>query len=205
MASRGRTVIVVASEERVEGLLGLEDVVREESREAIDRLRARGIEVAMITGDSEATAAAVARDLNIDTYFSGVLPDKKSEKVRELQVKGRKVAMVGDGVNDAPALAQADLGIAIGAGTDVAMEAADVVLVDNDPRDVLDVISLSEVTRRKMVQNLVWATGYNVVAIPLAAGVLYGYGILLPPALGALVMSVSTVIVAVNARLISFP
>jgi Cu2+-exporting ATPase len=204
LASQGKTVVLVATEAGPKGLIALADEIRDESREAIRQLKQRGIEVAMITGDNEATAARVARDLDIETYFSGVLPDKKSEKVRELQDRGKKVAMVGDGVNDAPALAQADLGIAIGAGTDVAMETADVVLVDSDPGDVLNVISLSDLTRRKMLQNLAWATGYNVVAIPLAAGVLYQYGIILPPALGALIMSVSTVIVAVNARLISY-
>jgi Cu2+-exporting ATPase len=204
MASQGKTVVLVATESGLEGLIALEDVVREESREAVDRLKQRGIEVAMITGDNQATAAEVARNLGIDTFFAEVLPDEKSEKVKELQNRGKRVAMVGDGVNDAPALAQADLGIAIGAGTDIAVETADVVLVTNDPRRVLTVMALSDVTRRKTIQNLAWATGYNVVAIPLAAGVLWRYGIILPPAVGALVMSVSTVIVAVNARLISF-
>lgn len=204
LTSQGKTVVLVASRSSLEGMIGLEDVIREESKEALERLKEKGIEVAMITGDNEATAAGVARNLGIDIYFSEVSPDKKSEKLKELQSRGKSVAMVGDGVNDAPALAQADLGIAIGAGTDVAMETADIVLVNNDPRDVLDVISLSRITRRKMVQNLAWATGYNVVAVPLAAGVLSRYGIVLPPALGALIMSVSTVIVAVNARIMSF-
>jgi len=158
--------------------------------------------VAMITGDNEATARFVAQELGLDTYFAEVLPDKRSEKVRELQEQGKKVAMVGDGVNDAPALAPADVGIAIGAGTDVAIETTDVVVVENDPRAVVDVVSLSRITNRKMVQNLAWATGYNVIAIPLAAGVLYRYGIVLPSAAGAVVMSLSTVIVAINARLI---
>lgn len=158
----------------------------------------------MITGDNEPTARYVAERLALNTYFAEVLPDRKSERIRELQRLGRKVAMVGDGVNDAPALAQADVGIAIGAGTDVAIETADVILVENDPRDVADVIALSRLTNRKMVQNLLWATGYNVVAIPLAAGVLYRYGVVLPPAVGAVVMSLSTIIVAVNARLISY-
>ena len=158
----------------------------------------------MITGDNEPTARYVAERLGLNTYFAEVLPDQKSEKIRELQRLGKKVAMVGDGVNDAPALAQADVGIAIGAGTDVAIETADVILVENDPRDVADVIALSRLANRKMVQNLAWATGYNVIAIPLAAGVLYTYGFVLPPAAGAVVMSLSTVIVAVNARLISY-
>jgi Cu2+-exporting ATPase len=204
LASRGKTVVFVASESGLEGLIGLEDVIRAESRDAIGLLKDRGIEVAMITGDNDATAAGVARELKIDTYFAEVLPDEKVARVKELQQEGKRVAMVGDGVNDAPALAQADVGIAIGAGTDVAMETADLVLVRNDPRNILDVISLSRITRRKTIQNLVWATGYNVVAIPLAAGVLFRYGIILPPAVGALIMSVSTVIVAVNARLISY-
>jgi Cu2+-exporting ATPase len=150
------------------------------------------------------TARYAAERLGPNAYFAEVLPDKKSEKIGELQQQGKKVAMVGDGVNDAPALAQADVGIAIGAGTDIAIETADVILVENDPRDVVDVVSLSRLTNRKMLQNLVWATGYNVVAIPLAAGVLYKYGVVLPPALGAVVMSLSTIIVAINARLISY-
>jgi Cu2+-exporting ATPase len=158
----------------------------------------------MITGDNEPTARAVASDLGIDVHFSEVLPTEKSEKISELQKKGKKVAMVGDGVNDAPALAQADVGIAIGAGTDIAAETADVILVENNPENVADVVRLSRVTRRKMTQNLAWATAYNVIAIPLAAGVLERWGILLAPAMGALVMSVSTVIVAINARLVSY-
>jgi len=162
------------------------------------------LEIAMITGDNNATARYVAGEQGLDTYFAEVLPDKKSDKIKQLQRQGKKVAMVGDGVNDAPALAQADVGIAIGAGTDVAVETADVILVKNDPRNVGDVIGLSLATQRKMVQNLVWATGYNIFAIPLAAGLLYKYGIVLPPAVGALVMSLSTIIVAINARLISY-
>ncbi|MCF7871285.1 MAG: HAD-IC family P-type ATPase, partial [Candidatus Omnitrophica bacterium] len=158
----------------------------------------------MITGDNQETAKFVAKELGLDSYFSQVLPDKKSEKINELQEKGKKVAMVGDGVNDAPALAQADAGIAIGAGTDVAAETADIVLVESDPRSVVDAIKLSKITYRKTLQNLAWATGYNVFAIPLAAGVLYKYGIILAPAIGALVMSLSTVIVAINAKLIKF-
>ena len=163
-----------------------------------------GMRVAMITGDNQAVASRVARELGVQTYFSQVLPDKKADKIRELQAEGMKVAMVGDGVNDAPALAQADVGIAIGAGTDVAVETADVVLVDNDPRSVLDVLSLSRIARRKMLQNIAWASGYNIVALPLAAGILYRHGVVLSPAIGAIVMSVSTVIVAINARLISY-
>jgi Cu2+-exporting ATPase len=204
IASQGKTIVLVVSGGKAQGLIALADIIREESHEAVQRLKSLGMEIAMITGDNEATARFVADELGLDSYFGEVLPDKKSQKIRDLQQEGRKVAMVGDGVNDAPALAQADVGIAIGAGTDVAIETADVVLVEDDPRDVADVISLSRVANRKMLQNLAWATGYNVVAIPLAAGVLYRYGIVLPPAVGALVMSLSTVIVAINARLIRF-
>jgi Cu2+-exporting ATPase len=204
IASQGKTIVLVVSGGKAQGLIALADIIREESHEAVHRLKGLGMEIAMITGDNEATARFVADELGLDSYFAEVLPDKKSQKIRNLQQEGRKVAMVGDGVNDAPALAQADVGIAIGAGTDVAIETADVVLVEDDPRDVADVISLSRIANRKMLQNLAWATGYNVVAIPLAAGVLYRYGIVLPPAVGALVMSLSTIIVAINARLIRF-
>ena len=161
-----------------------------------------GVSVAMITGDSEAVAAWVARELGIDEFFAQVLPEHKAARVKELQARGSRVAMVGDGVNDAPALAQADVGIAIGAGTDVAIEAADVILVRDDPRDVVRVIRLSRTSYRKMVQNLAWATGYNVVALPLAAGVLAPAGVVLAPALGALLMALSTVVVALNAQLL---
>jgi len=204
VSSKGMTTVVVVSKEKVRGLIGLIDVVREESRSAIKILKGMGFEIAMITGDNAATAGSVAEELGIDKYFAGVLPDEKSEKIRQLQKEGKKVAMVGDGVNDAPALAQADLGIAIGAGTDVAAETADVVLVESDPQDAADIIFLSRLTRRKMKQNLAWATGYNVIAIPLAAGILYNQGIVLAPAVGALVMSLSTVIVAINAKLIKY-
>jgi P-type Cu2+ transporter len=161
-----------------------------------------GIQVMMLTGDAEAVAQWVARELNLDDYFSEVLPDQKASKIREVKERGLTVAMVGDGVNDAPALVEADMGIAIGAGTDVAIEAADIVLVRSDPRDVTAIVELARATYSKMVQNLWWATGYNAVAIPLAAGVLYPIGFLFPPAVGALVMSLSTVIVAVNARML---
>ena len=204
IASQGKTIIFAVSHGQVQGLIGLSDIIRNESKEAVKRVKSLGLEIAMITGDNNATAGYVANKLGLDTYFAEVLPGKKSEKIRELQRQGKKVAMVGDGVNDAPALAQADVGIAIGAGTDVAVETADVILVKNDPRNVVDVIGLSLATQRKMVQNLAWATGYNIFAIPLAAGVLYKYGIILAPAVGALVMSLSTIIVAVNARLISY-
>ncbi len=204
IASQGKTIVLVISKEKVQGIIGLADIIRSESIEAVKKLKALGFEVAMITGDNKATAEYVAKEIGLDIYFAEVLPDKKSEKIKELQKQGKTVAMVGDGVNDAPALAQADVGIAIGAGTDVAIETADVILVDNDPRGVADVISLSRITQRKMKQNLAWAAGYNIFAIPLAAGILYNYGIILTPAVGAIIMSLSTVIVAVNARLISY-
>ncbi len=161
-----------------------------------------GITVAMLTGDSQAVAKAVADELGIDTYFAEVLPENKDQKVIELQKQGRKVAMVGDGVNDAPALTRADVGIAIGSGTDVAVESAGIILVKNNPLDVVKIIRLSKASYRKMNQNLVWATGYNVVALPLAAGVLAPWGFLLSPALGAALMSLSTIIVAINAQLL---
>jgi Cu2+-exporting ATPase len=204
IALQGKTIVFVISGKKIQGIVGLSDIIRDESKEAVGKLKDLGLELAMITGDNNATAKYVAGELGLDTYFAEVLPDKKSEKIKQLQRQGKKVAMVGDGVNDAPALAQADVGIAIGAGTDVAVETADVILVKNDPRNVVDVIALSRATQRKMVQNLVWATGYNIFAIPLAAGVLYKYGIILVPAVGALIMSLSTIIVAINARLISY-
>jgi len=192
----------VLDDDRPLGAVALSDVIREESREAVDRLKEKGIAVMMLTGDAEAVAAAVASELGLDDYFAEVLPDEKSAKIKDVREGGRVVAMVGDGINDAPALAEADIGIAIGAGTDVAIESADVVLVKSDPRDVVSVIELAEATYAKMVQNLWWATAYNAVAIPLAAGVLYPVGFILPPAAGAVVMSLSTVIVAVNAKLL---
>lgn len=204
IALQDKTIVFVISGKKIQGIVGLSDIIRDESKEAVGKLKDLGLELAMITGDNNATAKYVAGELGLDTYFAEVLPDKKSEKIKQLQRQGKKVAMVGDGVNDAPALAQADVGIAIGAGTDVAVETADVILVKNDPRNVVDVIALSRATQRKMVQNLVWATGYNIFAIPLAAGVLYKYGIILAPAVGALIMSLSTIIVAINARLISY-
>ncbi len=198
----GKTVIYTLEDDKVIGVITIADIIREESKQAVRKLQQQGIKVAMITGDSEGVARYVAKNLGLDTYFAEVLPEHKAEKVQELQKGGNKVAMVGDGVNDAPALAQADLGVAIGAGTDVAIESAGIVLVKNDPSDVIKIIKLSQITYRKMVQNLIWATGYNVVAIPLAAGVLAGIGIILPPAIGALLMSASTIIVALNAQLL---
>ena len=199
--SNAQTVVyLVRGESEVVAAFALADVIREESREAVDALHAMGIEVAMLTGDSEDVARAVADELGIDQYFAEVLPEEKDTTVAGLQSEGKLVAMVGDGVNDAPALARADVGIAIGSGTDVAIESGDIVLVDNDPRDVVRLIRLSRASYRKMQENLVWATGYNVVALPLAAGVLAPVGVLLSPAVGAVFMSLSTVVVAINAR-----
>ncbi|MDP4008937.1 MAG: heavy metal translocating P-type ATPase [bacterium] len=199
---QGKTVIYVVAEKQLLGAIGLADIIREESREAVEALHKRGIRVAMITGDSEEVASWVAKELGIDEYFARVLPGNKSAKVQELQKRGLKVAMVGDGVNDAPALTQADVGIAIGAGTNVAIESAGIILMKNDPRDIPKIIRLSQVTYRKMIQNLFWATGYNILALPLAAGVLYTQGVVLDPAVAAVFMSISTVIVAFNALLL---
>jgi P-type Cu2+ transporter len=201
-AARGQAAIYLLRDGTALAVFAVADAIREESREAVRALHARGIEVAMLTGDAQAVADAVAEELGIDTVFAEVLPEDKASKVRELQAQGKKVAMVGDGVNDAPALATADIGIAIGAGTDVAVEAGHIVLVRSDPRDIPRIVTLSRATYRKMVQNLWWAAGYNIVAIPLAAGVLAAWGILLTPALGAVLMSASTVIVAINAQLL---
>lgn len=202
LMAQGKTVVFVLEDDRPIGAIALADIVREVSREAIQRLKAMDIRCMMLTGDAEAVAKTVAAELGLDDYFAEVLPHQKAEKIREVKARGLRVAMVGDGVNDAPALVEADLGIAIGAGTDVAIESADIVLVKSDPRNVADVIALSRATYGKMIQNLLWATGYNAFAIPLAAGVAYGAGILLTPAFGAALMSLSTVIVAINARLL---
>ncbi len=198
----GQTVVYLVNDNEVIALFALADVIREESYEAVRELQQFGVKVAMLTGDSEAVAKAVAEELNIDTYFAEVLPEDKAEKVKQLQQDGSRVAMVGDGINDAPALAQADIGIAIGAGTDVAIESAGIILVRSDPRDIVKIIRLSKATYRKMQENLVWATAYNVLAIPLAMGVLAPIGFTLPPAIGAAFMSASTVIVALNAQLL---
>lgn len=197
----GKTVVFLLEDETPLGALALGDSVRPESKEAVERLKSMGLKCMMLTGDNRYVAEEVSRDLGLDEFFAEVLPHQKAEKIREVQER-YTVAMVGDGVNDAPALAQADVGIAIGAGTDVAVETADIILVRNDPRDVVTIIRLSKKTYSKMFQNLLWATGYNAFAIPLAAGVLYSYGILLSPAVGAVLMSMSTVIVAVNAKLL---
>lgn len=187
---------------RLAGMIGLADQIRQESYQAIKQLKTDGIKCMMLTGDNQAVAKSVAEKLGLDGYFAEVLPHQKLEKVRELQAQGKFVAMTGDGVNDAPALAQADVGIAIGAGTDVAAETADIILVNSNPKDVSALILFGKATYRKMTQNLAWATGYNAVAIPLAAGILYNAGIVISPAIGALLMSLSTVIVAINARLL---
>jgi Cu2+-exporting ATPase len=201
-AARGQGVVYLAEGGRVLAAFAVADAVRPESAEAVRRLHELGIEVAMLTGDARPVAEAVARELGIDTVLAEVLPEQKAARIAELQRAGKRVAMVGDGVNDAPALVTADVGIAIGAGTDVAVEAGDVVLVRSDPRDIPRIIDLSRASYRKMVQNLWWASGYNIVAIPLAAGVLSRQGFLLSPAAGAILMSLSTVVVAVNAQLL---
>ncbi|HFE52889.1 MAG TPA: copper-translocating P-type ATPase [Bacteroidetes bacterium] len=198
--SQGKTVVFVVVDGSVEGAIALADTIRPESRQAIASLKQMGIRTMMLTGDNRQVARWVAEELGLDEYFAEVLPHEKAAKIKEVQARGLTVAMTGDGVNDAPALAQADVGIAIGAGTDVAVETADIVLVRSNPLDVVAIIDLAKATYRKMVQNLAWATGYNAFAIPLAAGALYTYGILLSPAMGAVLMSLSTVIVAVNAR-----
>ncbi len=200
LQEEGNTVIFVVVNGKLAGAFALADKIKPESYETVKKLKEMGIKVYMLTGDSEQVAKSVSEKLGIDDYFAQVLPHQKAEKVKFLQEKGYKVAMVGDGINDAPALVTADVGIAIGAGTDVAIESADIILVKSNPADVPKVIKLSKVTYSKMVQNLWWAAGYNIVAIPLAAGVLYNYGIVIQPAVGALLMSISTVIVAINSQ-----
>jgi len=199
---QGKTVVFVVVNGKVSGAIALADVIRPESRGAVARLKSLGKRVIMMTGDREEVAAWVASELGLDEYLAGVLPEQKASRVKELQSRGLSVAMTGDGVNDAPALAQADLGIAVGAGTEIAQATADVILVRSNPADVLSIFELSQDTYRKMTQNLAWATGYNALAIPAAAGAFYGLGVLLSPAAGAVLMSLSTVIVAVNARLL---
>jgi len=200
LSTQGKTVVYVIIDNELKGAIALADIIREESKQAIGRLKEMGVQAMMLTGDNAKVAAYVSKELGLDDYFAEILPHQKSEKVKEIQSRGLITAMVGDGVNDAPALAQADVGIAIGAGTDVAVAAADIVLVRNNPVDVISILGLARATYRKMVQNLGWATGYNVIAIPVAAGVLYTYGIILIPAVGAMLMSLSTVIVAINSR-----
>lgn len=202
LAQQGKTVVFVLEDNKLIGFIALSDIVRETAKEAIETLRTMGVESIMLTGDNQRVAAYVGEKLNIDTIIAEVLPHEKASKIEELRNEGKIVAMTGDGVNDAPSLAIADLGIAIGAGTDVAIETADVILVKSNPKDVVNIIKLSKAIFRKMIQNLIWATGYNVIALPLAAGVLFNQGIVLNPALGAAFMSLSTIIVAVNARLL---
>jgi P-type Cu2+ transporter len=199
LADQGKTVVYVAIDRQVEGLIALADLIREESKEAVNSLKELNLEVSMLTGDNKQTAAYVAKELGLDTYFAEVLPNQKANAIKSLQNQGKRVAMVGDGINDAPALVQANIGIAIGAGTGVALESADVVLVKNDPRDVSKLISLSKKTMRKMNENLIWATGYNIIAIPIAAGVLVPLGVVLRPEFAAIAMSASSISVIINA------
>ncbi len=202
LQAQGKTVVFVLVDGQLKGAIALADIIRPEAKKAIAALKAMDIRCMMLTGDNKATAQWVSDQIGLDEYFAEVLPQDKAAKVKEVQARGVKVAMTGDGVNDAPALAQADVGIAIGAGSDVAVETADVILVRSDPLDVVAIVQLSRATYRKMIQNLVWATGYNVVAIPLAAGALYAWGVVLTPAVGAALMAASTVIVAINARML---
>ncbi|CAN5529672.1 heavy metal translocating P-type ATPase [soil metagenome] len=202
LQGEGKTVVFVLVDGALKGAMALADIIRPESKQAVAKLKEMGIRCMMLTGDNKATAKWVSDQIGLDEYFAEVLPQDKAAKVKEVQARGVRVAMTGDGVNDAPALAQADLGIAIGAGSDVAVETADVILVRSNPSDVVAIIKLSRATYRKMIENLAWATGYNVVAIPLAAGVLYPWGVLLTPAVGAALMAASTVIVAINARML---
>lgn len=198
----GQTIVYLVESDRIAAAVTLADVVRPESYEAVRGLKAEGINVVMLTGDSKDVARGVSDELGIDEYYAEILPEDKAKLIQQLKARGMQVAMVGDGVNDAPALVTADVGIAIGAGTDVAVEAGSIVLVRNDPRDIVRIIRLSKSSYKKMVQNLAWATGYNVIAIPLAAGAAASYGIILPPAVGAILMSASTVIVALNSQLL---
>jgi Cu2+-exporting ATPase len=202
LTGQGKTVVFVIIDGKLKGAIALGDIIRPESKEAIRRLKEMGIKCLMITGDNKEVAKWVAEEIGLDEYFAEVLPDQKVAKVKEVQARGMIVAMTGDGVNDAPALAQADVGIAIGAGTEVTVATADIILVRSNPLDAVSIIGLSRATYKKMLQNLGWATGYNVLAIPLAAGALYSLGVVLSPAVGAALMSLSTIIVAINARFI---
>jgi len=199
---KAQSVVFLVLDKQVAAAFAVADVIRPESKKAVQRLHEMGVEVAMLTGDSRPVAEAVAKELGIDHVFAEVLPEHKDQKVAELQSQGKRVAMVGDGVNDAPALTRADVGIAIGGGTDVAIESAGLILVRSNPLDVVKIIELSRASYRKMIQNLWWAAGYNIIALPLAAGILAPWNILLPPAFGAVLMSLSTIIVAINAQLL---
>jgi Cu2+-exporting ATPase len=198
----GRTLSFVAVDNDVKGVIGFADILKPGAVDAIDELHSRGMEVVMITGDNRRTAEVIAEKVGVDRFLAEVLPQDKAGEVKKLQGEGRQVAMVGDGINDAPALLQADVGIAIGAGTDIAIESADVVLIKSDPADVVKLVMLSKATMRKMKQNLLWASGYNALAIPIAAGILFPLGIVLRPEWGALIMSASSIIVVVNALLL---
>lgn len=200
LTAQGKTVVFVLIDGGLAGAIALADIIRPESKRAISLLKEMGIQCMMLTGDNSQVAKWVAEEIGLDEYFAEVLPDKKAEKIKEVQSRGLIVAMTGDGVNDAPALAQADVGIAIGAGTDVAIETADIILVKSNPMDVAAILGLARSTYQKMIQNLLWATGYNVFAIPAAAGAFYAWGIVLTPALGAVFMSLSTIICAVNSK-----
>ena len=202
LAQQGKTVIFVLKDNVLQGMIALADIIRESSYKVIKELNNLGIETVMMTGDNSRVANYVGEKLGMTKVIAEVLPHEKSNNVKALKEGGKKVAMVGDGVNDAPALAEADLGIAIGAGTDVAIETADVVLVNSDPVDILNTLKLSKASHRKMVQNLGWAAGYNIIAIPLAAGVLFSAGVIITPAIGAAIMSLSTIICAINAQLL---
>jgi len=201
-STEAETIVYVLVEEKVAGFIALADEIRKESPEAIKTLHTNGIKTLLLTGDNKEVAKNVSDTLDMDGFLAEVLPHQKLEKIKELQEKGEFVAMTGDGVNDAPALAQANIGIAVGSGSDIAAETAGIVLVNSNPQDVVNLILFGKATYRKMIQNLVWATGYNVIALPLAAGALYQYGIMLSPAMGAVLMSVSTVVVAINARML---
>jgi Cu2+-exporting ATPase len=202
LSIQGKTVVYVSTDKQIQGVIALADLIRDESREAVKKLKEEGLEVAMLTGDNKQTAAYVAKELGLNTFFAEVLPDQKANTIKTLQDQGKRIAMVGDGINDAPALVQANVGIAIGAGTDVAVESADIVLIKNDPRDVAKLVTLSRKTMRKMNENLVWATGYNVIAIPIAAGLLVPFGIVLPPEVAAITMTASSISVTANALLL---
>jgi Cu2+-exporting ATPase len=201
-SSKAETIVYVIINGNVAGFIALADEIRPESAQAIRTLHDQNIKTLLLTGDNKEVAKSVSDSLKMDGFIAEVLPHQKLEKIKELQAKGEFVAMTGDGVNDAPALAQANIGIAIGSGSDIAAETAGIVLVNSNPRDVANLIVFGKATYRKMIQNLVWATGYNIVALPLAAGILYQAGIMLSPAMGAVLMSVSTVVVAINARLL---
>ncbi|MCF8328083.1 MAG: heavy metal translocating P-type ATPase, partial [Bacteroidales bacterium] len=200
--NEAETVVFVIVNDKLAGFIAMADEIREESYEAVKTLRQAGLKLYMMTGDNEKVAKSVSDELGLDGYFSSILPDQKLEKVKEFQQEGEFVAMTGDGINDAPALATADVGIAVGSGTDIAAETADIILVNSNPGDIASLILFGKATYKKMIQNFIWATGYNVVAIPLAAGVLFSAGILISPALGAVLMSLSTIIVAINAQLL---